>query len=137
MMKTLILAAGALVTAAVPAQAESQRNGEAELARALEGRVPGKPVDCVRLNQVRSSRIIDGTAILYEEGGTIYVNRPRRGAESLSNWDTLVTKTFGSELCSIDVVRLYDLSAHMERGAVFLGEFVPYRRPPRNAPSQQ
>lgn len=136
MMKTLILAAGALIAAATPVQAAPHRGGEAELAKALEGLEPGKPVDCVQLNRMHSTRVIDRTAILYEEGGTVYVNRPRGGAESLNQWDTLVTRTTTSQLCSIDVVHLYDPSVHMERGVVFLGEFVPYRKPPRNAPAQ-
>jgi hypothetical protein len=36
-----------------------------------------------------------------------------------------------SRLCSIDVIDLYDSGARMRTGAVFLGEFVPYRKPGR------
>ena len=96
--------------------------------RELRGRVPGRPVNCIPLRQIRSSRIIDRTAILYEVGSTIYVNRPRAGRESLDRSDTLVTDTHSSQLCSIDTVKLYDASARMQRGFVFLGEFVPYRK---------
>jgi hypothetical protein len=102
------------------------------LAEALSGRVAGAPVDCVNLRDIRSSKIINRTAILYETGGgTIYVNRPDAGRESLDDWDVLVTKTHASRLCSIDVVSLYDTSARMQTGVVFLGEFVPYRKPRR------
>ena len=110
------------------AAAGPRQDPEAELARALQGRVAGKPVDCISLPRVRSSRIIDKTAILYDAGGTIYVNRPRTGRESLDDWDVLVTKTHSSQLCSIDVVSLYDSSSRMQSGIVFLGEFVPYRK---------
>ena len=49
------------------AQATSRAGGpEAEIGKALAGRVAGKPVDCLDLNRIRSSRIIDRTAILYE-----------------------------------------------------------------------
>jgi hypothetical protein len=58
------------------------------------------------------------------------VNRPRGGRESLDGWDTLVTKLHSSQLCSIDVVDLYDSSSRMQTGFVFLGEFVPYRKRP-------
>jgi hypothetical protein len=107
---------------------------EVRLARALEGRVAGKPVDCIQLRSIRSSRIIDDTAILYDTGGTLYVNRPRAGRESLDQWDTLVTRTHSSQLCSIDVVHLYDTGSRMQTGSVFLGEFVPYRKPRANRP---
>jgi hypothetical protein len=128
MGKFALLALGAIVAAAAPAIAAPRLSGEAELAKALEGRVAGKPVDCIQLNDARSTRIIDHTAIIYDTGGVLYVNRPRAGAESLDQWDTLVTRTSTPELCSVDTVKLFDTGARMERGVVFLGEFVPYRR---------
>ena len=117
--------------AVAPAQAGKARDGEAELAKALQGRIAGEPVRCVNLRDVRSSRIIDGTAILYDTGSTIYVNRPRSGRESLDQWDVLVTKTYSSELCTPDVVQLWDSGSRMQSGFVFLGEFVPYKRAPK------
>lgn len=123
---SLMIATAMLPTAFV--QAAPRMSPEAQLARALEGRTAGAPVDCINLQFVRSSRIIDDTAILYEVGSTIYVNRPRAGRESLDRWDTLVTRTHDSRLCSIDTVRLYDSASRFETGFVFLGEFVPYRR---------
>ncbi|MDQ8757520.1 hypothetical protein RCO27_14915 [Sphingosinicella sp. LHD-64] len=128
MRKFLAVLAGTLVLTALPAQA-APRDPEAELARAVQGRVAGEPVDCIDLNRVRSSRIIDDTAIVYDAGSVVYVNRPRSGAESLDRWDTMVTRLWGSSrLCSIDTVRLVDTSSRMMTGVVFLGEFVPYRR---------
>ena len=132
MRKTFFVALAALIGAG-PVQARPHLSGEAELARMTEGRVAGKPVDCISLSNTHSSHIVDGTAIVYDSGGTIYVNRPRNGAESLNQWDVLVTRTQTSELCSIDVVQLYDSGTQMERGIVFLGEFVPYNRVPHSA----
>lgn len=129
MKKTLLVLAAA--TAAVsPASARpaDRAKGEAELARALEGRVAGEPVDCINLRRVRSSRIIDRTAIVYDAGGTLYVNRPRSGAGSLTDWDVMVTRPFGSRLCRIDPVQMYSPGARMLSGIVFLGDFVPYKR---------
>jgi hypothetical protein len=122
---------GILALAAAPAQARvgAERAGEVKLAQALEGRVAGEPVNCINLRNIRSTRIIDRTAIIYEAaGGTLYVNRPDAGQESLSNWDVLVTRTHSPQLCSIDVVDLYDGGVRMPRGVVFLGEFVPYEK---------
>lgn len=124
-----LLLAGLLAAAAAAPAAAPREKGEAELQRTLVGMVPGEPVDCVNLRNVRNSRIVDGTAIIYEVGGTLYVNRPRAGRESLDNWDVLVTRTHSSRLCSIDVVQLYDPAARMQTGLVFLGPFVPYRKP--------
>lgn len=118
---------GTLLLASAPAQA-APIDAEAKLAKAVEGRVAGEPVDCVNLRNIRSSRIIADTAIVYDAGSVVYVNRPTAGRESLDSWDTLVTNTHTSQLCSIDVVRLYDTASQMQTGLVFLGEFVPYRK---------
>ena len=114
-----------------PAHAATDRStrAAAELAKAIDGRVAGKPVDCLSLRDIRSTRIIDRTAIIYEtHGGTIYVNTPEGGARSLDKWDVLVTDTHSSQLCDIDIVRLFDTGSHIQSGFVNLGEFVPYRK---------
>ncbi|MGQ0661302.1 hypothetical protein [Sphingosinicella sp.] len=126
MRKLLPLIAGGLL-AAGPALAANPQ-GEEQLERALAGRVAGEPVRCINLHGSSSSTIIDDTAILYRVGGTIYVNRPRAGAESLDRSDTMVNRLWGSQLCSIDTVRMVDPTTGFFRGIVFLGEFVPYRR---------
>jgi hypothetical protein len=128
MRKSLSFIAAGLVAAALPAQAAAPVDREAELARAIGDRVAGEPVDCVDLHRVQSSRIIPGTAIIYEAGGVFYVNRPRAGAESLDRWDTLLTRLTSTRLCSIDTVELIDQGTGMMTGVVFLGDFVPYRR---------
>jgi hypothetical protein len=127
MRKIVAAFSAGFVLAVAPASAEPA-DREAELARALEGRVVGPPVDCVDLRRIRSSRMIPDTAILYDAGHTIYVNRPRAGADSLNQWDTIVTRTPTGRLCSIDSVTLVDLPSNSMTGVVLLGEFVPYRR---------
>lgn len=128
MRRALSLFLTAAFLSAAPATAGPRLAPEARLERAIEGRVAGKPVSCINLRNVRSSRIIDRTAIIYDAGGTLYVNRPRSGQESLDQWDILVTRPFNSRLCSIDVVHLYNSGSRMQTGLVFLGDFVPYRR---------
>ena len=127
MRKLIPLIAASLVFGAAAAQARP-RDGEADLARALRGRVAGEPVNCIDLHRIRSSRVIAGTAILYDAGSVIYVNRPRNGAEELNGFDTLVTRTPSTQLCSVDVVHTVDLRSDTFTGSVFLDEFVPYRR---------
>jgi hypothetical protein len=127
MRKLLTLIAGSLLIGGVAQAKPADR--EAELDRALRGRVAGEPVDCIDLHRVRSSRVIAGTAIIYDAGGIVYVNRPRAGADSLDPGDTQVNRLFGSgRLCSVDTVQMIDRVGGFYRGTVFLGEFVPYRR---------
>ncbi len=127
MRKILPLLVASLFVGAASTQA-APRDREAQLERALEGRVAGEPVDCINLQRVRGTRIIPDTAIVYEVGNVLYVNRPRAGARSLDESDTLVSRPFSNRLCSVDPVQLYDMSARMTHGVVFLGDFVPYRR---------
>ena len=123
---TLLAAAAAVISA--PAAAGNGPDREAELAHAIGDRVAGPAVDCIDLHRVRGSHIIPGTAIVYDAGGVIYVNRPRNGAESMGPWDIMINRLQTSQLCSIDTVELVDQGSHMLSGIVFLGEFVPYRR---------
>lgn len=103
---------------------------EARLEKLLQGRMAGKPVDCINSRDIRSTQIIDRTAIVYRVGSKLYVNRPRSGASSLDRDDILVTRQFGgtSQLCRIDMVQLIDRAALFPTGFVALGEFVPYMR---------
>lgn len=106
-----------------------QVEGEAKLAKHLEGRVAGEPVDCISLSQIHSSQIIDRTAIVYDAGSVIYVNRPEAGAESLRRGEIMVTEPTSNRLCSVDTVTMIDNTSGIYSGNVFLGEFVPYRKP--------
>ena len=128
----LALAASIVVGAlgmASAANAKPRLTGEEELAKALTGREAGKPVDCIYLPTITSSHIIDKTAIVYEAGRTLYVNRPRNGADQLNDSDIMVLNLHSSQLCSIDIVHLHDQTSHFMTGFVNLGEFVPYTKP--------
>lgn len=127
--KTRLIAAAALVgLLGAPAMAAAQKSPEERLAEKLEGRVAGEPVKCIDLNRIQSSTIYDGTAIVYDAGRTLYVNRPDNGANSLRKYDVMVTKTNLNRLCSVDTVQMHDTSGFWS-GSVFLGEFVPYTKP--------
>jgi hypothetical protein len=128
MRKFVSLLTGAVLLAAVPAAAAPRLSPDAKLAQALEGRIAGEAVNCISLHGARSSQVIENSAIVYRSGGTLYVNRPRAGAESLNNWDAMLTRTFSSQLCSGDVIEIVDTATGHMRGLVFLGDFVPYKR---------
>lgn len=125
---TLPLVALAAAGLAVPAIAAARPTPEQQLAKALEGRVAGKPVDCIDPRVNSDTQVIDHTAIIYGSGRTIYLQQPR-DARSLDSDDILVTTLRGSgQLCSIDVVHLHDRSMGFNRGFVMLEKFVPYTR---------
>jgi len=130
----IALAAAAMaLTAAAADAAKPKLTPEQQLAKALEGRVAGAPVDCIYMPTIRSTQIYDKIAIVYDAGGTLYVQKPRVGAESLDNDDVLVTRLTSSQLCSIDTVHLVDRTSHFQRGFVGLDKFVPYTKPPKVA----
>ena len=131
MIRTLLLAAVVIATPVftTPASALARDTPEVQLNKLLAGRVAGKPTNCIPLNNTQSSTIIDRTAVVYRVGGRLYVNVPRSGAESLDDNDILVTRTIGSQLCSIDTVNLIDRNSRFQRGFLILGQFVPYDRP--------
>ena len=130
MRKTIaaVLAAASVLSLSVAAEARPKIAPEAKLAKMLDGRVAGEPRDCIFLPSIRGSRIVDKTAIVYDAGRTLWVNRPRSGAESLDDDDILVTRLHSSSLCSIDIVELQDRYSNFYSGFVGLGEFVPYRK---------
>ncbi|MDB5696129.1 MAG: hypothetical protein JWN21_1672 [Sphingomonas bacterium] len=131
-MRTMISTLLAAVALAAPAAAAPRQSPDARLATLLAGREAGKPTGCISPRWTSSSQIIDGTAIVYRDGRTLWVNRPRSGAEALRDDDILVTRQFGSQLCRIDSVELVSRGSTFQRGFVILGDFVPYRLPRRS-----
>jgi hypothetical protein len=126
---SLLIGAALAATSAVAATPQQTAKAQAKLEKALEGRVAGKPVNCISLSSIQSTQIIDGTAILYRTSGNrLYVNRPAIGASSLDDDDILVTRTSMSQLCNVDVVHLIDRTGFFQHGFVGLGEFVPYTK---------
>lgn len=126
--KLITLLIGAAAVAAMPAQAGQRLSPEEKLARVVAGRVAGEPVECINLRQVRNSQVIDNTALVFDTGNVIYVNRPRAGAEALGSMDIQVVRPGIGRLCSVDTVDMVDRTTLSPNGIVFLGQFVPYRR---------
>jgi len=133
-LSTLLVAAALLGTSggAIAARQQDNSKNEAKLTAAIGNRIAGAPIDCIYLRDIRSSQIIDNTAIVYDVGGgKLYVNRPSIGADSLDDDDILLSKTHSSQLCSIDTIDLIDRGSRIRSGFVGLGKFVPYTRPPK------
>ena len=111
---------------AVPGASAREQTGEEALAGMIGDRPAAPPVDCIDPREVRSTRIVDATAIVYEIGGRLYVARPSTGASRLRRDDVLVTRINGDQLCRIDTVTLVDPATRMQHGFVILGPFAVY-----------
>lgn len=130
---SLALASIALI-AAIPAAAEDKKidkgidKGEAELAELLEGYTAGEPVDCLNRSQQDRLRVIDDTALVFRDRGTIYVNRTH-APRFLDDFDIPVFTKFTSQLCRSDKVEMIDRGGSGITGPVFrLTEFIPYTK---------
>lgn len=127
---TASIAAAGLALIAAPASADDHGEmsmGETKLAKMLEGRVAGEPERCIRTIGGRGLRVIDGTAIVYRRGDTIWVNRTKNPAH-LDDNDLLEIRRFSaSQLCRMDQVSTHDRFVGHYTGNIFLTDFVPYR----------
>lgn len=128
-MRTLAIAiaATALLAGGGAVSAKPKLTPEQRLEKLLEGRTPGKPTSCISSADTRDLEILDGTALVYRSGSTLYVNKPRN-PEDLDSDDILVIRTSGSQLCRLDMVHTVDRVGRFTTGFISLGDFVPYRR---------
>lgn len=126
-LKSSLIVLAGIAAIATPALARERLTGEQELAKLIEGRVAGEGRSCISTHPTSNFRVIDGTALVYRQGSTLWVNVPRN-AEDLDDNDVLVTKQFGSQLCRQDMVDTYSNSGWFYTGTLFLGDFVPYRK---------
>ncbi len=133
-MRKIITSLLAVATLAAPAIAARRDTPDVQLTKLLAGRVAGKPQNCLPFDRSQSSIIIPGKAIVYRVGSTLWVNEPRSGASSLRDDDILVTRLYGTQLCSIDTVNLVDRASRFPRGFVILGQFTPYKRDRQASP---
>ncbi len=95
--------------------------------------------ECIQLNQVRSTRVIDRTGIAYEmPDRKVWFNRPKWGASMLDEDLVLLTSAHANMICSGDIVRFMGNSPVGLRSAIALGSFVRYFKglPSRNPKSE-
>lgn len=129
----LCMSAAAMLAACstTPVQETRSPKAQKELADALAGRVPGKPVSCLPNYRANDMQIIDDWTILFRDGRTVYVQNPRGGCPGIgSRRNVLVTRLFGTnQLCSGDISHLFDPTSGIQGGACVFSQFVPYTKP--------
>lgn len=110
-------------------QASQRARADRELAEALKGRVPGKPVSCVRADRVNGPQVIDDNTILYRESGVrVWRNDLPDGCPSLHGDPLLVLELHGSEICENDIFRVVDRASSMPMGSCRFGKWTPYSK---------
>lgn len=120
----VIAAAAGLV--ALPTEA-ARPSGEERLAKLLEGRTAGEPRSCIVTRPSADLTIIDKTAIVYRQGGRVWVNRTAF-PQDLDEDDVMVIRRHGSSLCRTDMITQVDRLSGIFTGAIFLTDFVPYEK---------
>lgn len=125
----LAIAAFGMLSSPVLANENAQMTrGEEKLAKLLDGRVAGEPQSCIRTLGSRNLSQIDGTALTYRDGDTVWVNYTRN-PDSIDDRDIMVIDRFsGSSLCRTDQVKLVDRVNGFLSGILLLDEFVPYKK---------
>ena len=123
-----ISAAAAAMLAGPVTQAAPRATGEEKLSKLLEGREAGEPRNCIPSPSHDRMQVIDGTAIVYGRGDTIYVQRTR-APEHIDRDDILVVKRYGgSQMCRLDNVTTVDRFSGFYSGFLIYEDFVPYTR---------
>jgi hypothetical protein len=133
-MKTLFLALMLLPLAAcVQSTGGEPQLGEREardLARALDGKVPGEPVACVTAMRSNDLRALGDNTLIYRiNKDLVYRNTLEGPCSGLSMGDTLVMRRVTSQYCRGDIATVVNLPSGAQTGSCALGDFVPYRTP--------
>ena len=94
-------------------------------------RAVGEPKNCVSLNQIRSTKVIDNSTIDFKmAGGKTYRNSLPYSCPGLKYEDRFSYRTSQSQLCNVDIVRvLHDYGGRLTEGAgCGLGKFQPVEK---------
>jgi hypothetical protein len=102
---------------------------EVQLAKLIEGRTAGKPVDCIHLDLRAASVTIPRTAIAYKDGRTWYVSRFEGGCPELDPDAFIITSTPTTQVCRGDIVRVGRTPPTLLLGTCVMGDFTPYTKP--------
>ena len=132
MKKLLLIALAGIAGASIAAQSagELDPRDQDELARALGNRVAGPPTSCVHQRDIRSSRSIGDSLIVFQgrNNSIVYLNEPRARCAGLTRNSALVTRTYSNKLCAGDIAEIVEPVSGAGFGSCVLGDFTPYRR---------
>ncbi|MBX9859880.1 MAG: hypothetical protein K2Y20_09860 [Sphingomonas sp.] len=98
-----------------------------ELAKALAGRVAGKPENCISASRVNGPEIIDNRNILYRQSGArVWRNEMADKCTVLRENDILVIESYGNQICKFDRFQVINRNSGFPSAYCILGSFTPY-----------
>jgi hypothetical protein len=123
----ILCLAAAAGTAADARLTKTEQSEEQQIAKALAGRTPGKPVACINSTTVSGPQII-GKTLLYNEVGRVW-RTDLDACPGLREDSILVTELHGSQLCERDHFRVLDRGSTIPGATCLMGRFTPYSKP--------
>lgn len=100
-----------------------------ELAKALEGKTAGAPVNCVRrqLGTDGLHAVSDELLIYRVNRNLVYRNDLNGSCVGISRGNAMVLKPTNDQYCRNDIVGSVDFTTGIRGPSCALGDFVPYR----------
>lgn len=102
--------------------------GETGMTRELAGRSAGEPRDCVPTSTGSTLVARGPQTLVYERGGTIWVNRLGAQCPGLDETSQLVIQVQGSQYCRGDRFQAREPGLSIPGPICVLDRFTPYRR---------
>lgn len=100
-----------------------------DLDKALAGRTPGVPTDCIDNSAAQGPQIIDSRTILYRSGRHVYRNTLDQACPSLEPDKILIVELHGNQICRQDHFRVTEPGTVVPGPICWFGKFVPYDKP--------
>ena len=120
----------ALIFVAAGAMAADSNRDERDLAKALAGRTPGKPADCMSSSWADGPQIIGNRTLLYRAGSRVWRNDLPAACPGLDDDSIVVAEIHGSQLCRNDLFYTLQRGGSRIPGPhCRLGKFTPYEKP--------
>lgn len=128
MAKTQVVG-GAVLTLLAAACAPSNPAAGPTPIPEIAGRTAGPPQSCVRNDSSTSVHFTNRDTLVFTSGSTVLLNTTR--CPALTDNDLPVFQVYGGQYCRGDIVKTVDRYSGIPGPSCVLGDFVPYRRPPR------
>ena len=107
-------------------QAAMQEKGDQLLAKTLEGRVAGKPENCLPTGFTDGPQIVGDSLIYRQSGKRLWRTQVRDRCPFLRDDQIVVSILYGTNVCRNDRFRLVDRGVPIASGDCTFGDFVPY-----------
>ena len=101
-----------------------------KLDKALAGKVAGEKVSCINREPQTNLTVISNNVLLYRVSRRlVYKNDLIGSCNGLTYGDTMIVRSYGSQMCRGDFTTTANLQTGITTGACALGDFIPYRAP--------